>query len=136
MNKKIDTLENNYFRSWYIKNHEREKEKRREYSLKQSRENPISRMFQGAKQRAKDKGLEFSISKQDIFIPSICPILKVPFRFGTEYAASLDRINPKQGYIKGNVWVISRKANLMKNNATSQELKEFAHWVINQSKPS
>lgn len=122
-----------YFKEWYIKNHEREKEKRRKYSLKLSREDPIARMYQGARQRARKKNLEFSITKEDICIPSICPILNVPFTFGTPYAASLDRINPKEGYTKSNIWVISRKANVMKNNATPEELERFANWVLNQS---
>lgn len=89
-------------------------------------------MYQGAKQRAKKKNIEFSISKEDINIPLVCPILGVPFSFGTPYAASLDRINSDKGYTKENIWVISRKANLMKNNATPEELERFANWVINQ----
>jgi len=36
---------------------------------------------------------------------------------------SLDRINPALGYVKGNVWVISFKANAIKQNATVQELE-------------
>ena len=30
---------------------------------------------------------------------------------------------PELGYIKGNVWVISNKANRIKNNATLEELR-------------
>lgn len=36
---------------------------------------------------------------------------------------TIDRINPKLGYIKGNVWVISNKANRFKNDATLEELE-------------
>jgi len=35
----------------------------------------------------------------------------------------LDRIDNNKGYIKDNVWVISRKANTIKNNASLEELK-------------
>jgi hypothetical protein len=36
---------------------------------------------------------------------------------------SLDRIDSNKGYVKGNVWVISRRANVIKNNATLEELE-------------
>jgi len=35
----------------------------------------------------------------------------------------LDRIDSTKGYIKGNVWVISNRANTLKNDASLQELK-------------
>ena len=47
---------------------------------------------------------------------------------------SLDKINPKKGYIKGNVCIISMKANVMKNNATREELENFAANIINYLK--
>ena len=36
---------------------------------------------------------------------------------------SLDRIDSSKGYVKDNIWVISHKANSIKNNATLTELK-------------
>jgi hypothetical protein len=36
---------------------------------------------------------------------------------------SLDKIIPSKGYIKGNVWVISNRANTLKNDASLQELE-------------
>lgn len=59
-----------------------------------------------------------------------CPLLEVPFVAGEkgnyEYTPSLDRIDPNKGYVKGNVWVITKRANTMKNNATRAELLKFA----------
>lgn len=42
---------------------------------------------------------------------------------------SLDRIVPEKGYVKGNVQIISYKANLMKQNASVDELLDFANWI-------
>lgn len=94
--------------------------------------NPEQYLFQRAKARAKEVNVEFDLDVSDIQIPDVCPALKTPFEFRTPYATSIDRIDPKKGYIKGNVQVLSRKANLMKQDASAEELKKFAEW-INQS---
>lgn len=36
---------------------------------------------------------------------------------------SLDKINPIKGYVKGNVRVISQRANWLKNDATYEEME-------------
>lgn len=118
-----------YQAEWYRRNLERNREIRREYSKKYREEFPERKLLRGAKDRARDRGLDLNIEVEDIIIPEICPILKTKFEYNTPYAPSLDRINPEKGYIKGNVWVISRKANVMKNNAILAELKEFAKWA-------
>lgn len=89
-------------------------------------------MLHQAKGRAKKHNLPFDICEEDIHIPEVCPVLKQKLVRRTIYAPSLDRMVPELGYIKGNIQVISMKANKMKNNATQEELKNFAIW-INQS---
>jgi hypothetical protein len=92
-------------------------------------------MLTAARKRARDKGLDFNISKEDIIIPEMCPVLKIPFIFGTkgdyEQTPSLDRIDKDKGYIKGNVQIISKKANSMKNSGSKKELLLLANWIIN-----
>jgi hypothetical protein len=83
-----------------------------------------------AKHRAKRRGYEFTITPNDFEIPELCPILNVPFERKTQYAMSLDRKDSTKGYIPGNVWVISKKANSMKTDATPEELRSFARWII------
>lgn len=94
-------------------------------------------MWNRAKTRAKNHNLDFNIEVSDIIIPKICPILEVPIEIGTkddyEYSPSLDRIDNSKGYVKGNVWVISKKANSMKNSASTEELIKFCKNIIRYS---
>jgi hypothetical protein len=87
--------------------------------------------------RARVKGLEFNINESDIVIPETCPILEVPIVVGTkgdyEYSPSIDRIDNSKGYIKGNVQIISKKANSMKNSATPTELITFCKNILRYS---
>jgi hypothetical protein len=91
------------------------------------------------KARAKKLNIEFNITGKDIVIPNRCPILNIPIKRefidkgkrGPRYnSPSLDRIDNTKGYVKGNVHVISNKANVMKSSATPEELLQFAYWVI------
>lgn len=97
------------------------------------RRNRESSMLAHAKQRSKKMNYEFDLSVEDIIIPDICPLLKVPFVIGTKedytYTPTLDRIDSTKGYVKGNVWVICMLANSMKNSATSEQLLTFASSI-------
>lgn len=95
--------------------------------------NPHSAMIYAARSRAKANDIPFNITVEDIYFADLCPYLKVPMIKGTMYAPSLDRIDPRLGYVKGNVEVISRKANVMKNNATTEELLEFSYTVLERN---
>ena len=87
---------------------------------------PEQTMLARSKSRARKKGFEHNIDLSDIHIPEKCPLLDIPLTVADNCASdnspSLDRIDPNKGYVKGNVWVISNKANSIKNNATSEEL--------------
>lgn len=82
------------------------------------------RIYHRAKARAKKKGLEFNIEISDILIPIICPILLTPID-----TPSIDRINSNKGYIKGNIQIISNRANMLKNNATIEELELIVKFL-------
>lgn len=86
-------------------------------------------LFRNAKNRAKKKNLPFSITLEDIIIPATCPVLGIPlvFEMGNRQRAnynnpSLDRHVPALGYVRGNVYVLSWRANTLKNNATLEEI--------------
>lgn len=86
-------------------------------------------MYTRVKARAKANGTPFTIELSDIVIPEVCPVLGIPIKpqngkgqgFHPD-SPSLDRIRPELGYVKGNVRVISARANLLKSDATSAEI--------------
>lgn len=86
--------------------------------IQYANETPEYRLFYRAKKRAKDKRLPFDITVKDITVPEFCPVLKTPMD-----VPSLDRIIPTNGYVKGNIRVISNRANMLKNNATAEEIR-------------
>ena len=94
------------------------------------------KLLTSARERSRRYGIECSIELSDIKIPNICPILGIPLQKGkgapTANSPTLDRKDPKKGYIKDNVQVISMKANTMKSNADTEELIKFANWVLNE----
>lgn len=96
-----------------------------------------NRLLNAAKARARSKNLEFNIDVSDIVVPQFCPLLGIPVfinegkKVCKPNSPSLDRIDSTKGYIKGNVWVISLKANTMKSNATLEEMKTLVNnWIL------
>lgn len=89
-------------------------------------------MARAAKARASSAGVPFSITADDIVIPQLCPVLGAPLIVGqsqaTDWSPSLDRVMPAMGYVKGNIIVISNRANRIKNNATIPELRAVADF--------
>jgi hypothetical protein len=87
--------------------------------------NRINKMFYHATERAKLKKIPFNIEKVDIVIPKICPVLNISLSINNRdretNSPSLDKINNNNGYVKGNVRVISWKANSLKGDATYDE---------------
>lgn len=105
------------------------KEIQREYYVKTIPQ----KMLASAKKSAKKKGIPFNLELGDIEIPDVCPVFGTPFAVGKgrpePTSASLDKIIPELGYVKGNVHVISHMANAMKNHANPEELLKFCEWV-------
>lgn len=95
-------------------------------------------LFLSCRKRAKIENIPFNLEISDIIIPEICPILetKIIHEEGPDnlYSPSVDKLVPELGYVKGNIKVISRKANMMKLNANFDELRKFAKNITNYIK--
>ncbi len=114
------------------------KEYQRTYIANRRQYDPEGIMLARVKSRAKQLNIPFNLELSDIVIPEICPILEIPLitkvyngEFGgNKNSPSLDRIVPELGYVKGNIRVISLQANMMKSNASQEELLIFAKNII------
>jgi hypothetical protein len=89
-------------------------------------------LYTNIKSRCKRLKREFSIDLEDIIIPEKCPVfgfdLKREDRKTWMCAPSVDRIDSSKGYIKGNITVVSRRANILKKDATIDELRKLADY--------
>lgn len=92
-------------------------------------------MLRGAKYRTNKHGLPAcNLTLDDIKIPPRCPVFNTEFKLGTDKAPlpespSLDRIIPSLGYVKGNVRVISYRANFLKKDGTLNDFKLLVSYL-------
>lgn len=102
----------------------------------ETRESRLHRMIVEARSRAKGRGLPFEIEDEDVVWNDICPVLGIPIHYeerkgrgGDDNSPSLDRIENVLGYVKGNVRLISNRANKLKNRMTKDEaLLIWKNW--------
>lgn len=115
--------------SYYRKNRETVLLKHKE----RNRNNPEQYLWYTAKKRAAKKGIEFSISIEDVVIPTHCPVLGIELFQGdgkiSSHSPSIDRVNPSKGYISGNVRVISHKLNAMKSDMTIDIARKLLSYM-------
>lgn len=91
-------------------------------------------MLNACKMRAKRDNVPCNIVLDDIVIPDVCPVLGIPIEHNANKgfhpnSPSVDRIIPSLGYIRGNVRVISVRANLLKRDGTPEELERVAQYL-------
>jgi len=125
-----------YDKEYHSKNKKKITLARRNYYIN----NLSKRMFARAHFRALKKEIEFNITLADITIPERCPILDIPLFIasgsltGGDNSPSLDRIDNNNGYVKGNVIVISNRANCIKRDASIEELVKITKFYSNYFK--
>lgn len=88
-------------------------------------------MLRNTKNRAKEIGVEFALLPEHIVIPEFCPVLGIKLEVGNgkgkswklHNSPSIDRFDNTKGYTSDNIRVISWRANLLKRDATLEELE-------------
>lgn len=106
-------------------------EYRRYYNLK----NWDRYLLTKAKASTKRLGLPpCDLDRSDVQVPSHCPVLGIPLapsqRGRTDNTPTLDRIIPERGYTKGNVVVVSWRANRLKLDASLAEIAALYRFYI------
>lgn len=88
-------------------------------------EQPHIRLFHLAKRRAKEKNMEFTLTKEIIKSKfpkdNRCPITKKLFLFGIKnkhFNPTIDRINNLKGYTPENTMIVSYRVNSIKRDIT------------------
>ena len=98
-----------------------------------------------AKQRAVKKGLPFDIDIGYVLalIPEdkVCPItlriMTLPGLSGNRWdRMSIDKVIPALGYVKGNVRIISNRANTLKSNEIDADIFRRLADYIDSNKPT
>jgi len=89
-------------------------------------------LLAGAKARALRAGLPFNLTEEDIVIPEFCPVLGLRLSHNWrgsgphDNSPSVDRLVPSLGYVRGNVVVVSWRANRLRSNGSAREFRRIA----------
>ena len=97
----------------------------------------------GCRQRCEKSKVPYDLTNEYVYsiLVDTCPALGIPLIYPdgslkkgmTINSPTLDRLVPALGYVKGNVAILSLKANAIKSNANSEEVKQVADWMREQN---
>ncbi len=104
-----------------------------EYHRQRRAKDPVEFLLVGVRSRAKREGIAFDITSADLYAPTHCPALGIKLNYegtGRGYgakddAASIDRVDGAKGYVRGNVGIVSWKANRAKAFLSVRELRRL-----------
>ncbi len=106
--------------------------RQRERNNRSWKDDAVGVLLSNSRQRAKNAGMEHTLTREDIVIPDTCPVFGIALkREGRDSwcaAPSIDRIDNTKGYVKSNIIVVSRRANILKKDATIQEMRQLADF--------
>jgi len=111
-------------------------EKQKEYFQAWERNNPQRAMIQRSRSSARQRRIEHTITESDLVWHTHCPVLGIELCYERDKRTphrdnypTLDRWDNKRGYVPGNVFVISWRANRIKWHCSSEELQAVARYA-------
>ena len=125
------------------------------YDREYAKANPLKKALSSAKYEAKGRKRnvpkEFDLDEEHLkqLDTDTCPLLGIPIQWNvgkhqgkgnakpgqswqSKDSKSLDRIRSTKGYLKGNVQIISWRANHLKGDATLEEMVLMGEWAKQQ----
>jgi hypothetical protein len=96
---------------------------------------PQNGMIVRGRSGAKVRGIEFTITRSDLHWPKHCPVLGMELDYSSMRGSrrdnwpTLDRWDNSKGYVPGNVFVISWRANRIKWHCSPEELEAVARYA-------
>ena len=124
---------------WRVENREKTQEHRRKVYAANPQHSTISSLFHRAKDRAKDKGLPFILTKEWVAERiewGKCELSGIPFNLEAgrgvqgQYSPSIDRIVPELGYTPENCRMILCAINFLKLNGTDEDMLNIAKALV------
>jgi hypothetical protein len=120
-------------RRWAEANRERMRGYRRQWreANKERLDAQAAKRLGEARRRSWRGGLPFDLDISDVQAPQFCPVLGLELAVGgrASNSPSLDRTDNSRGYVKGNVQVISWRANMLKRDATIDEVRQLLAYM-------
>lgn len=118
---------------------ERQRAQIRAAELRRRLEQPRAELLKALKASAKTltnsrgRVIEFALTEADLAWPTHCPVLGMELNYPGKFrhdpaGASFDRLDSVLGYVRGNVIVISWRANSLRKDATPAELRAVADF--------
>ncbi len=103
-------------------------------------ENTLYTQFKTRRQAALREGIPFTIEFDDLELPEFCPVFGVKLEYSgskqengkqtrNPNKASIDKLIPELGYIPGNVFVVSWRANNLKSNMSIDQLEMILKYM-------
>jgi hypothetical protein len=107
---------------------------RESYTPSSDEEYEYTKVFKRKRQNCKTQGKwEFTLAMSDLDWPTHCPILGMELDWSGDYrkenSPSFDRTNSREGYIPGNVRIVSWRANRIKNDGSAEEHRKIAEYL-------
>lgn len=128
-----DRTDLTYGQKHYLRNKERSNNRTRQYVMGRKFKDPSGYLCTRIRNRAAEKGVDFDLEPEDFVIPERCPISDIPLFFSdnkrTDNTPSVDRIDNDKGYIKGNIAIISWRANKLKSDSSQEEIARLHEYL-------
>lgn len=118
-----------YYQKHYLRNKEVLSKRSNEFKTLRKIKDVGGYLCTRIRNRAKERGFDFNLEASDFEVPEKCPVLGIEMLFTkerTDNTPTVDRIDSTKGYVKGNIAMISWRANRLKHNGS---LKEFENLV-------